>query len=168
MIHLWLSSTSFPVMACCSTVHNRYLFIINKLQRNTIQQLNCADFWQSYNVFEYDPNGDYLSQRKMYPMVKGLPTQENFNTWWRHQMETFPALLALCEGNPPVTGGFPSQRLVTRRFDVFFQLCLNKRLSKQPTRRWFETPSRSLWRHCNDRFICYTGTFQYIMHSYIA
>ena len=28
--------------------------------------------------------------------------------WWRHQMETFPLLLALCEGNPPVTGGFPS------------------------------------------------------------
>ena len=35
-------------------------------------------------------------------------------TWWRHQMETFPALLALCEGNPPVIDGFPSQRPVTR------------------------------------------------------
>ena len=32
--------------------------------------------------------------------------------WWRHQMEIFSALLALCEGNPPVTGGFPSQRPV--------------------------------------------------------
>ena len=31
---------------------------------------------------------------------------------------------------------------------VFFYLRLNKRLSKQPRRRWFETPSRSLWRHC--------------------
>ena len=40
-------------------------------------------------------------------------------TWWRHQMETFSALLALCEGNPPVTGGFPSQKPVTRSFDVF-------------------------------------------------
>ena len=28
-------------------------------------------------------------------------------------METFSALLALCEGNPPVTGGFASQRPVT-------------------------------------------------------
>ena len=27
-----------------------------------------------------------------------------------HDMETLPALLALCEGNPPMTGGFPSQR----------------------------------------------------------
>ena len=34
--------------------------------------------------------------------------------WWRHQIETFSALLALCEGNSPVTGEFPSQRPVTR------------------------------------------------------
>ena len=43
-------------------------------------------------------------------------------------METFPALLALCEGSPPVTSGFSSQRPVTRRFDVLFDVCLNKRL----------------------------------------
>ena len=42
------------------------------------------------------------------------------STWWRHQMETFSALLALCAGNSPVTGEFPSQRPVTRSFDVFF------------------------------------------------
>ena len=66
-------------------------------------------------------------------------------SWWRHEMETFSALLALCEGNPPVT--FTNG--VTRSFDVFFDLCLSKRLSKESRRRWFETPSRSLWRHCN-------------------
>ena len=52
-------------------------------------------------------------------------------------------------GNSPVTGEFPSHRPVTRSFDVFFDLRLNKRLSKQSRRRWFETPSRSLWHHCN-------------------
>ena len=31
----------------------------------------------------------------------------------------------------------------------FFDLRLNKWLSNQWRRRWFETPSRSLWRHCN-------------------
>ena len=41
-------------------------------------------------------------------------------TWWRRQMETFSALLSLGEGNPPVTGGFPTQKPVTRTFDVFF------------------------------------------------
>ena len=71
------------------------------------------------------------------------------SSWWRHQMETFSALLALCTGNSPVTGEFPAQRPVTRSFDVFFDLHRNKRLNKQ-SRRWcFETPSRSLWRHCN-------------------
>ena len=69
--------------------------------------------------------------------------------WWRHRIGTFSALLALCVGNWPVTGEFPSQRPMTRSFDVIFDLSLNKRLSKQSRRWWFETPSRSLWRHCN-------------------
>ena len=46
-------------------------------------------------------------------------------------------------------GDFPTQRPVTQSFDVFFDLRLNKRLSKQPWSWWFETPSLSLWRHCN-------------------
>ena len=70
-------------------------------------------------------------------------------SWWRHQMETFSALLSICAGNSPVTDEFPAQRLVTRSFDVFFDLRLNKRLSKQSCGWWFETPSRPLWRHCN-------------------
>ena len=66
-------------------------------------------------------------------------------SWWHHRMETFSALLAFAR----VTGGFPLQRPVTRSFDVFFDLRLNKRLSKHSRRQWFKTPSRSLWRHCN-------------------
>ena len=46
-------------------------------------------------------------------------------------METFSALLAICAGNSPGTGEFPTQRPVTRSFDVFFDLRLNIRLSKQ-------------------------------------
>ena len=53
-------------------------------------------------------------------------------------METFSALLAICAGNSPVPGEFPTQRPVTRSFDVYFELRPNKRLSKQ---------SRPLWRH---------------------
>ena len=70
-------------------------------------------------------------------------------SWLRHQMEILSALLTLCAGNSPVTGVLLSQRPVTRRFDVFFDLCLNKRLSKQWWCWWFETPACSLWRHCN-------------------
>ena len=72
------------------------------------------------------------------------------DAWWRHQMETFYAVLALCAGNSPVTGVFPAQRPLTRSFDVFFNMRLNKRLSKQSWGWWFETPSGSLWCHCND------------------
>ena len=61
------------------------------------------------------------------------------SSWWRHQMETFSALLAICAGNSPIPGEFTTQRPVTRSFDVFFDLCLNKRLSKQSWGWWFET-----------------------------
>ena len=44
---------------------------------------------------------------------------------------------------------FPTLRRVRRSFDVFFDLRLNKRLSKQPWGWWFETPSWSLWHQCN-------------------
>ena len=79
----------------------------------------------------------------------GISTGDLNQSLWRHQMETFSALLALWVGNSPVTGEFPLQRPVTRSFDVFSDLRLNKRLSKQSRRWWFETPSRLLWRHCN-------------------
>ena len=70
-------------------------------------------------------------------------------SWCRHQMETMSALLAICAGNSPVPGEFPAQRPVTRSFDVFFDLRLNKRLSKQSWGWWFETLSCPLWRHSN-------------------
>ena len=57
--------------------------------------------------------------------------------WWRHQMETFSALLAICAGNSLVIGEFPIQRPVTQSFDVFFDLALNKPLSKQSRSWWF-------------------------------
>ena len=70
-------------------------------------------------------------------------------SWWHHQMETFSALLVICAGNSPVPGEFPTQRPVTRSFDVFFDLRPNKRLSKQWWGWWFETPPCPLWCHCN-------------------
>ena len=71
-------------------------------------------------------------------------------SWWRHKKNTFSALLAFfCVGNSPVTGEFPTKRLVTQSFHVFFDLRPNKWLSKKSRGWWFETPSCSLWRHCN-------------------
>ena len=61
-------------------------------------------------------------------------------------MKTCAALLAICEVNP-------AHKANDAEFWCFFDLNLNKRLSKQSGRRLFETPSRSLWRHCNDHEI---------------
>ena len=82
------------------------------------------------------------------------------NSWRRHQMEPFSALLAICAGNSPVTGEFSAQRPVTRSFDAFFDLRLNKRLSKQSWGWGFETLSRPLWRHCNVPFHRKTKTIR--------
>ena len=80
-------------------------------------------------------------------------------TWWRHQIETFSALLAICAGNSPVPGEFPAQRPVTRSFDVFFNLHPNKRLSKRWWGWLFETPPCPLWRHRNElSIVCCTRT----------
>ena len=105
----------------------------------------------------------YWSKHSVNPLAQMVKSQEtttklahilwNILPWWRHQMETFSALLALSAGNAPVTGEFPSQRPVTRSFDVFFDLLLNKRLSKQSRGWWFETPSRSLCGRCNAHVI---------------
>ena len=79
---------------------------------------------------------------------------------WRHQMETFSALLAICAGNSPVPGEFPTQRPVTPSFDVYFDLRPNKRLNKQSWGWWFETLSPPLWRQRNEKLCDHTSHWQ--------
>ena len=81
---------------------------------------------------------------------ESMLTKNYVATCWRHQMETFSALLAICVGNSPVPGEFPAQKPVTQSFGVFFALRLNKRLSKQSWGWWFETLPHPLWRDSND------------------
>ena len=64
---------------------------------------------------------------------------------WKH----FPRNWPFYAGNSPVPGEFPTQRPVTRSFDVYFDLRPNKRLSKQSSGWRFESQSRPLWRHRN-------------------
>ena len=60
---------------------------------------------------------------------------------WKHFLRNWPFVREIHQ--------FPAQRPVTRSFDVFIDLRLNERLSKQSWAWWFETLSRPLWRHCN-------------------
>ena len=72
------------------------------------------------------------------------------NIWCHHQMERFSALLAICMVNFTVTGEFPAQRPVTWSFVVFFDLRLNKQLSKWLWGWCVEMPLCPLWCHCNE------------------
>ena len=116
------------------------------------------------------PNMDF--NMKIYPSNPG-PWSPHLRSnltmpWWRHQMETFSALLAICAGNSPVSGEFPTQRPSTRSFDVFFFLRLNKRLSKQSWGWWFETLSCPLWRHRNGVTNKPFTVYDVIMASYVS
>ena len=132
-------------------------FLLKKCQALIIQVI-CENGWWDHAVLrELSPLGrhanGFMDRKQLSTIAYSVPCCCIYtpSTWWRHQMEIFSALLVLCEGNSPVTGEFPSQRPVTRSFDAFFDLLLNKQLSKQSRCRWFETPSRSLWHHCNEK-----------------
>ena len=130
------------------------LFLHAKGFLSPIYTINCFD---EMNVNMYLHVYHFSTMRwQMEWLSPGYPS-----SWWRHQMETFSALLALCAGNSPVPGEFPAQRPVTRSFDVFFYLCPTKRLSKQSWGWWFETLSSPLWRHFN----VMENTDQFISHD---
>ena len=93
-------------------------------------------------------------------------------SWRRHQMEIFSALLDLLSGihQSPVSSLHKGQWRWVLMFPVI--CALNKRLSKQSWGRFFETPTGSLWRHCNVslispywRQIC-IKTFTYMYGGY--
>ena len=71
---------------------------------------------------------------------------ENVSIWWPHH------ILALYEGNPPVTGGFASQKTVTWSFDVAFDVSLNKLLNKYTRGRGIQMSwsSRNCYVTAND------------------
>ena len=90
-------------------------------------------------------------------------------SWWRHQMESFSALLDLCAGNSPVNGKFPAQRLMTRSFDVLFDLRVTNRLSKQSEDWWFDRPLHPLWRHFNAiAYMIISSTIYPIEHAVVV
>ena len=128
---------------------------------------NILLYWHYVNVFvvvTLDSSAMWADRRCYLAFFQYHPCHNDVIKW-KH----FPCYW------PFVRGIRWTQRLVTRTFDVFFDLCLNKRLSKQSRRRWFETPSRSLWRHCNDHaytffragFANITTMKQYLPYAFI-
>ena len=69
-----------------------------------------------------------------------IPSKWRYHFWRRWQASLFT-----CQQGMP---GRPSPS--RHKLYLSFDLCLNKRLSKQSWGWWFETPLCVLWRHCND------------------
>ena len=72
----------------------------------------------------------YISDCDFAYMYSPTRTLWLYVSWWRHEMDTFSALQAICAGYSPVLGEFHAQRPVAPSFDVFFDLHSNKQLSK--------------------------------------
>ena len=112
-------------------------------------------WWKLYGitVTSHKSHGSQIVDRATVSSTacSGWQQRKYLSSWWRHQMEIFSALLVICAGNSPVPGEFPAP--VTWSFEVFFDLRLNNRFSKQSWGWWFETLSHPLWRHCNVRVL---------------
>ena len=156
----WLANCTKNLWRCSGSeslinrTHSNFIFLVRKACRAnhsdmvSIVRAEMYHTWAANSVIvmvdgttRYN-TGNNPGRSLTFTSISGGPR-------WRHQMETLSALLVLCVGNSPVTGEFPSQRPVTRSFDIFFDLRLNKRLSKQPWGWWFETLSCPFWRHFN-------------------
>ena len=124
----------FCVAVAASLVSNGFTVLATIIHSSFI----ILGHWEGYVLVQLN----HIKTAKWEPCARFLRCIIFTSPWWRHQMETFSELLANCVGNLPVTGEFPTQRPVTRSFDVFFDPRLNKRLNKQSL-------SRPSWRHCN-------------------
>ena len=124
---------------CVTQTSNNYAkhscFIVKACELAALWSLRSVKkFCDAFISYQSVP-GEINTEQGDIPHVTSMMTSLNGNL--------FRLTGPLC-GNSPVTGEFPSQRLVTLSFDVFFDLRLNKRFSKQSRRRWFETPSGPL------------------------
>ena len=159
-VFLKLHEQSFNIMDFYVIIVNILLAIMlfNYVHRTTVYNIP-SDLCAPSLSRQYFP----LTTRKGHSIVcrKGevwgvFGELHRLTPWWRHQMDTFSLLLAVCAGNSPVPGEFPAQRPVTGSFDVFFDLRPNKRLSKQSWGWWFWDAialiMTSFW--CTSRIYC--------------
>ena len=145
-IRFFHRDSNFLEISYCSPIFLKQISLYIFARGTTAAQKSVTIWWRTAKRIFHRIR---ITMAKL--LVKCIPR-------WRHQMKTFSALLALCVGNSPATGELPSQKPVTRSFVVSLSSALNKRLSKQSWGWWFETPSHSLWRHCNASFTRLTAT----------
>ena len=152
-IHLKLSSAKsrpfcpgYVVLMTINSIWNRCIYP-HSLRLRILTKQHVDGFVQERR--NSIANALDLRLSRTYPsMFQYLPKHILLNrfSWWRHQMETFSALLALCAGTSPVTSEFPAQSPVTRIYEVSFDIRLNKCL-KNNREAGDLRRHRLLWRH---------------------
>ena len=140
------------VVYCCSTWHLHWCYWILLCESVSLFKiLSCYYVWTLYWCYSFE---------KLYFLSFILHDYHSLVHWILSENLCFSSKtseIMMTSSNDNIfrvtgplwgesTGGFLLQRPVTRSFDVFFDLRQNKRLSKLS---WFESPSRSIWRHCD-------------------
>ena len=140
--------------------------ICNSRLRNPLVFYSHLHHTRTEDVWRHNDYGDHIPPKQCYCLKCRIveyiiqPRYYAHRQWGSLMIAPLPMMTSsdgnifrvtgpLC-GEFTGPGEFPAQRPVTRSSDVFFDLRLNKRLSKQPWGWWFETPSWSLWRQCNE------------------
>ena len=118
-------------------------------------------YWLSINGVWYKKSKEHIHFRHF---IFNVDRTQNISMMTSSNGNIFRVIGHLC-GNSPVPGYFPTQRPVMRSFDVFFDLRLNKRLSKQSWGWWFETPASLLWRHWNALLIVHPKYLNLTLNS---
>ena len=148
---IYFQSIVFNQITVISIQEKAFEIAVSKISFSLLRR-QCVRYANQLNhirtVLNYSFHRNKYSPRGMFISTNIWCMETNGALWQRclYMMTssngTFSALLAFCAGKSLVTGEFLSQRPVTRSFDVFFDLRLNKQLSKQSWGWWFETPSR--------------------------
>ena len=119
-----------------------------QLSISNYQQLDCL-----FNSLLRPKKKNNIKAPHYWPFVRGIHhqyCQKHFHVIMMTSSNgNIFRVIGYCAGYSPASGEFPAQRPVMRSFDVFCDLCLNKRLRKQSWGWWFKTLSCPLWRHCN-------------------
>ena len=107
-------SIQWSLYICTSTQIYIYIYIYIERERERSWTIKCVKWKGQKGSNESNKDTGMISFAHVWSLWLLV------RTWWRHQMETKSALLALCAGNSQISGEFPSQRPVTRSFGVFF------------------------------------------------
>ena len=126
-----------------------------RLSHKICSKFCCALFclWLYYHFFIwhiYPYHSGLLHWHWSNHLIVLVPLKYPWRTWVNQSIMMTSSKGNIFHVTGQLCGEFTGLRPVTRSFDVFFYLRLNKKFSKQWWGWWIETPSRLLWRHCND------------------